>query len=313
MHQDIPRPAATTPDRPRPVVWHPAYEVDIGPHVFPTRKYRLIRERLRDEGTVTEGDLVTAMPVSDDDVALVHDREYVRKIADDALSTDERILLEVPFSPALREAMWLCAGGTALTGRLARDHGVAVHLGGGFHHAFPDHGEGFCLINDVAIAIRLLQREGVCARPVVVDLDVHQGNGTAAIFARDPAVFTCSFHQQHNYPAWKPPSDLDVGLDDGTGDAEYLALLDRHLPVILEQHRPDMAFYLAGADPYRLDQLGGLALTIEGLRRRDELVLRHLREADVAVAVTLAGGYARNPDDTVAIHCGTVHAARGAG
>jgi acetoin utilization deacetylase AcuC-like enzyme len=292
-----------------PVVWHRAYEVDIGPHVFPTRKYRLVRERLLAEGTVASGDLVQAPPASDADVALVHTADYVRKIKTGVLSVEEQMLLEVPFSPALREAAWICAGGTTLAGRLALERGIAVHLGGGFHHAFPAHGEGFCLINDVAIAIRALQQEGLIRRAVVVDLDVHHGNGTAAIFADDPNVFTFSIHQENNYPAVKPPSDLDVGLGDGASDAEYLAPLEKHLPDLLASHRPDLVFYLAGADPYRFDQLGGLGLTLAGLKRRDEVVFERAASARIPVAVCLAGGYALESDDTVEIHCNTVRAA----
>jgi acetoin utilization deacetylase AcuC-like enzyme len=205
--------------------------------------------------------------------------------------------------------MWLCTGGSILTGRLALESGICVHLGGGFHHAFPDHGEGFCLINDVAIAIRCLMHENAIQRAVVVDCDVHHGNGTAAIFSGDDTVFTFSMHQQHNYPAWKPPGDLDLGLDNGVGDEEYLALLRRHLPAITDAHQPQLAFYLAGADPYRHDQLGGLDLTVDGLRRRDELVLDQFRSAGIPVAITLAGGYAVDPNDTVEIHCNTVRAA----
>jgi acetoin utilization deacetylase AcuC-like enzyme len=293
-----------------PVVWHQAYEVDIGPHVFPTAKYRLVRERLLADGVIATGDLVRAEPADDATIGLVHTAAYLRKIRDDALSAHERLMLEVPFSPAYREASWLCAGGSIRTARLALERGVSVHLGGGFHHAFPDHGEGFCLINDVAVAIRALQREGAIRRAMVVDLDVHHGNGTAAIFAADPDVFTFSMHQEHNYPAWKPPSDLDVGLEDGVDDDSYLAVLERCLGRILPEHRPDLAFYLAGADPYREDQLGGLGLTREGLRRRDRTVLEACRSASVAVAVVLAGGYAVRPEDTVAIHCATVEESR---
>jgi acetoin utilization deacetylase AcuC-like enzyme len=292
-----------------PVVWSPAYEVNIGPHVFPTRKYRLVRARLLDEAAVPADAFREPEPAADADVLLVHTPEWVDTITRDALSTMEELRLEVPYTPALREAMWRCAGGTALAGTLALERGVAVHLGGGFHHAFPDHGEGFCLINDVAIAIRMLQRDAGVRRAIVVDLDVHHGNGTAAIFADDPAVFTLSFHQERNYPAWKPPGDLDIALPDGLDDAAYLRQLERHLPAALEQHRPDVALYLAGADPYRDDQLGGLALTLEGLRRRDATVLRLLRERSIPTAVTLAGGYAHQPDDTVEIHCGTVREA----
>lgn len=292
-----------------PIVWHPGYEVDIGPHVYPTRKYRLVRDRLLAEGTIVEGDVMEPAPASDDQVALVHTPEYVRKIKTGTLSHSEQLLLEVPFSPALREAAWLCAGGSVLAGRLALERGIAVHLGGGFHHAFPDHGEGFCLINDVAIAIRALQGEGAVRRAAVIDLDVHHGNGTAAIFRGDPDVFTFSMHQERNYPASKPPSHLDIGLEDGTGDAEYLALLEQRLADVLARN-PDLVFYLAGADPYRFDQLGGLGLTLDGLRRRDALVFERARGAGAAVAVCLAGGYALSADDTVEIHCNTVRAGK---
>lgn len=295
---------------PLPVVWHRAYEVDIGPHVFPTRKYRLVRDRLLAEGTVSDADLVEPAPASNEQVALVHTVDYLQKIETGTLSSEEQLVLEVPFSAALREASWICAGGSILAARLALERGIALHLGGGFHHAFPDHGEGFCLINDVAITIRALQREGVIRRAAVVDLDVHHGNGTAAIFQGDPDVFTFSMHQERNYPAWKPPSDLDIGLEDGTGDAEYVTLLEEHLPEILARHRPGLVYYLAGADPYRSDQLGGLGLTLEGLRRRDELVFERATSAGVAVAVCLAGGYALQSDDTVEIHCNTVRAAK---
>jgi acetoin utilization deacetylase AcuC-like enzyme len=291
------------------IVHHAAYEVDIGRHVFPTRKYRLVRDQLLAEGTIAPGDLVEPAAASDADVGLAHTAAYIRKINTGALSADEQLALEVPFSAGLREASWICAGGSTLTGRLALEHGLAVHLGGGFHHAFAGHGEGFCLINDVAIAIRVLQRDGAVRRPAVVDLDVHHGNGTAAIFRDDPGVFTFSMHQQSNYPAVKPPSDLDDGLADGTGDDEYLARLRRHLGGLLERHRPDLVLYLAGADPYRMDQLGGLGLTIEGLRRRDELVFARARAAGAAVAAVLAGGYAVNASDTIEIHCNTVRAA----
>jgi acetoin utilization deacetylase AcuC-like enzyme len=299
--------------RPRPplsIVWHEAYEADIGVHVFLTTKYRAARDILIADGTISESDLLRPEPASDEQVALVHTPDYLAKILNDSFSWQDVMQLEVPYSPELRESMWLCAGGSILAGRLALEHGLAVHLGGGFHHAFPDHGEGFCLINDVAIALRVLKGEGLIERAFVIDCDLHHGNGTAGVFADEPEVFTFSIHQQHNYPMWKPPSDLDLGLPDLTSDAEYLDLLQKHIPPILENHRPDLVFYLAGADPYKEDQLGGLSLTRDGLRRRDELVLRMVAEAGVPIAVTLAGGYARRLEDTVEIHCETVRAAR---
>jgi acetoin utilization deacetylase AcuC-like enzyme len=292
------------------VVWHEAYEVDIGPHVFPTAKYRLVRARLLAEGTIHESDLLRATAARDEQIALVHTTAYLRKIRDDAFTLEERLTLEVPFSPAYREASRLCAGGTLLAARAALRDGLAAHLGGGFHHAFPGHGEGFCLINDVAVAIAVLRAEGVVHRAAVIDLDVHHGNGTAAIFAHEEEVFTFSMHQERNYPAFKPPGDLDVGLDDGADDATYLAILERSLARIIPEHRPELAIYLAGADPYREDQLGGLGLTLEGLKRRDAMVLERCHAAGVPVAIVLAGGYAVRQTDTVEIHCNTVRAAR---
>jgi len=291
------------------VVWSPAYEVDIGPHVFPTVKYRLVRERLLSTGVLGEADFVEAQPVSDGLLARVHTPEFLAKIHEDRFTSMERILLEVPFSPALAHAGRVCCGGTLLAARLALVDGVGIHVGGGFHHAFPDHGEGFCLLNDVAVAAMALLDEGAVQRVLVLDLDVHQGNGTAAIFADDPRVFTLSVHQERNYPTLKPHSDLDLGLDDRTGDVAYMAVLREHLPAVLERFRPELTFYLAGADPYREDQLGRLCLSIEGLRERDAYVLGTLRSAGLAVAVTLAGGYAVREADTVRIHAATVEEA----
>ncbi len=289
-----------------PVVHHEGYEVDIGPHVFPTAKYRLVRERLLEEGLVSTDDIHRPERAADRDVLRVHTVEWVRKLKEGDLGPRERLLLEVPYSPELVEASWLCAGGACLTARLAARQGAAVHLGGGFHHAFADHGEGFCAVNDVAVSIRERQAASALRRATVIDLDVHHGNGTAAIFADDPAVFTFSMHQERNYPAVKPPSDLDVGLPDGLGDEGYLGLLEVHLPDVLEGQRPELVWYLAGADPYREDQLGGLGLSREGLRRRDEMVLRACHALDVPVALCLAGGYAFRLADTVAIHVATV-------
>jgi acetoin utilization deacetylase AcuC-like enzyme len=293
-----------------PIVWHEAYEIDLGPHVYPTAKYRLVKEQLLAEGTIAQADVRRPEPAGDADLLLVHDPAYVERIVAGRFSPEAERLLEVPFSPALRTAARLAVGGTMLAGRLARERGMAVHVGGGFHHAFADHGEGFCLLNDVAIAIRALQQEGTIRRAAVIDADVHHGNGTAAIFAGDPDVFTLSIHQEYNYPAMKPPSDRDIGLEDRAGDDRYLAQLRRHLPEVFEWHHPDLVFYLAGADPYRDDQLGGLALTLDGLRERDALVIGAAARARSAVAVTLAGGYARRLADTVEIHCGTVRTAR---
>ena len=288
------------------VVWSPSYEVDIGPHVFPTAKYRLVRDRILEEGVVGEAELVVPAPATREQLALVHAPEYLRKIDEDTFTTLERWTLEVPFTEAVRDASVLCCGGTILAARHALEDGVAVHLGGGFHHAFAAHGEGFCLLNDVAVAAAAVLHEGAAERVMIVDLDVHHGNGTAAIFAAEPRAFTLSMHQEANYPAQKPSSDLDVGLPDGIRDDAYLALLEEHLPQALDDHEPDLIVYLAGADPYREDQLGGLGLTLAGLARRDAFVLEACRRRHAGVAVTLAGGYAMRQEDTVAIHARTV-------
>ncbi len=292
-----------------PIIWSSRYEVDIGKHVFPVEKYRLVKDRLKETGWLERARLESPEPASEEAILRVHTPAYWEKITTGTFTSMEERILEVPFSDRLREASVLCAGGTTQAGRLAAEEGVAVHLGGGFHHAFADHGEGFCLLNDIAIAAAGLLAEGVVERIAVVDLDVHHGNGTASIFADEPRVFTFSMHHQWNYPALKPAGDLDVGLEDGVGDEEYLGLLGEHLPRVLDEHQPQLILYLAGADPYEADQLGGLALTKEGLRARDERVLTVARDAGVGVAITLAGGYAIRPADTVAIHCGTVEAA----
>lgn len=293
------------------VIWSPRYEVDIGAHVFPTRKYRLVRDRLLEQGVVEPDDVVEPEPVDEEGLARVHTAEYRRKIHRDAFTQAERWRLEVPFSAELEAAMRLCCGGTILAGRQALEDGAALHLGGGFHHAYADHGEGFCLYNDVAVAAAGLLALGEVERVAVVDLDVHHGNGTARIFADESRVFTFSMHQEANYPADKPPSDLDVGLPNGVGDADYLELLETHLTRVLEDGRPDLVLYLAGADPYREDQLGGLGLTRDGLRSRDRRVFSMAGQRGVPVAVTLAGGYARRTDDTVEIHAATVEEAVG--
>jgi acetoin utilization deacetylase AcuC-like enzyme len=294
-------------------VWSPTYEVDIGPHVFPTSKYRRAKDRLVEEGTLREQDVIRPEPVSWETVARVHSADYVRKVREGSFTEQEEWLLEVPFSPELRRAALVCCGGSLLAGRTALERGICVHLGGGFHHAFPDHGEGFCLLNDVAVALRELLARGAIRRAAVLDCDVHHGNGTAVVFRDDDRVFTLSVHQEANYPAHKPPGDLDLGLEDGVDDEAYLSVLRDGAAEALERSDPDLAFYLAGADPYREDQLGGLALTRSGLRARDELVFRRCRDAGVPVAVCLAGGYAIRLDDTVEIHCSTARVARASG
>lgn len=292
------------------LIYSDHYDLNLGDHVFPSVKYRLVVERLLREGQARRQDMVEPTAVPEQDIALVHDREYIRKLQTGRLSTWEIIRLEVPYSPELVHAVWLSVGGTILAGVHALGDNVAVNIGGGFHHAFPDHGEGFCVLNDVAVAVRRLQKAKAIQRAMVVDADVHQGNGTAAIFRHDPDVYTLSIHQKNNYPYPKPPSSLDINLEDGVGDEEYLRALAQGLEQALGEFQPDLIFYLAGADPYREDQLGGLALSIDGLRRRDRLVYQKAQEKQIPVAVTLAGGYARKVEDTVTIHMNTVLAAK---
>lgn len=287
------------------LLFHPAFTVDLGPHVFPAHKYRLVRDRLLETGVADHGDFVTPRPATDEDVLRVHTANYVRKIKDGDLTSSEKATLEVPWSRALVEGAWLAAGAAIEAARRAREDGCAFVLSGGFHHAFADHGEGFCLVHDVAIATRALRAAGEIGRVAIVDLDVHHGNGTASIFAGDPDTFTLSLHQEHNYPHAKPPSTLDVGLADGATDDVYLAALDHALPQALATS-PDLLWFLAGADPYEHDLLGGLGLTLDGLRERDRRVFRAARRAGVPVAVTLAGGYAERSSDTVTIHANTV-------
>jgi acetoin utilization deacetylase AcuC-like enzyme len=314
------------------IVYSARYQFDIGPHVFPTRKYSLIYERLlatcqtrgdaerndaADAALISLPECIEPEPASWDDLALVHTGEYLEKIRVGTLSPEELAQLELPWSQAMVEGFRLMVGGTIQTASIAcgldefriRNSECGIHIGGGFHHAFPSHGEGFCAFHDVAVATRVLQARGV-ERIAMVDLDVHHGNGTAFIFESDPRVFTFSMHQQHNYPMWKPRGSLDVGLPDGTRDAAYLRELERALPSVID-HAPQCVFYLAGADPYEDDQLGGLRLTKEGLRRRDRLVIDAVRGAGVPLVIVLAGGYARKVEDTVAIHVATIEEALG--
>jgi acetoin utilization deacetylase AcuC-like enzyme len=292
------------------VVYSDRYDLHLGDHVFPSVKYRLAKQKLLADGIVHPEDFVEPEPASDEDVALVHHLDYIRKLQKGTLSYLEVMRLEIPYSPELIRAVWLSAGGSILAGRLALTDGIAVNLGGGFHHACADHGEGFCVIHDVAIAIRRLQKDGLIHTAMTVDCDVHQGNGTAEIFASDPDVFTLSIHQENNYPYPKPPSSLDINLADGAGDDEYLAALEHGLTQAFSTLKPDLLFYVAGADPYREDQLGGLKLSLQGLEWRDRLVFERARDLKVPVAVTLAGGYARHVADTVHIHANTVRMAR---
>jgi acetoin utilization deacetylase AcuC-like enzyme len=294
-----------------PIIYSARYRIDIGLHVFPTRKYQLVHDRLlADERAAQAISIIEPAPASWDELALVHTAEYLERLRTGTLSAEAIAELELPWSQEMVEGFRLMVGGTIEAARLAcllHRAPIAVHVGGGLHHAFANHGEGFCPLNDVAVAVRVLQQQGI-ERVAIVDLDVHHGNGTAFIFEHDPRVFTFSMHQEHNYPLWKPRGSLDVGLPDGVHDATYLDELQKALPAVIASE-PQCVFYLAGADPFEEDQLGGLRLTRDGLRQRDRLVFDAVRGSGVPMVVVLAGGYARNVEDTVAIHLATVEEA----
>jgi len=288
-------------------IYHRRYELKWGGHVFPVEKYRLLHERLIAEGLVAADAFVEPEPASDAELLLVHERAYLDRL--EALVDDPVAAyfeFEAPINRDVAAAVRYATGGTILAAeRALATRDAALNLGGGFHHAFPDHGEGFCFINDIAVAIRAVQAEGLVRRVAVIDCDLHQGNGTAAIFAADPDVFTFSIHQEQLYPMPKQRSSLDIGLDRFAGDDVYLSEIERHVPALLERHRPDLVVYLAGADPFEDDQLGDLRLTKQGLRRRDELVLGAAKARDLPIAIVLAGGYAPRTEDVVEIHLNT--------
>jgi acetoin utilization deacetylase AcuC-like enzyme len=286
-------------------VYSPRYEVNIGPHVFPTSKYRLIREKLLAEGALAEEDIIESTLPPRDELALVHTPQMI----DDLFNlrwTPHTMHSELPISREIVDAYVYACGGSIIAAReaLTSPARMCFHIGGGFHHAFATRAEGFCYLNDIAVAIRVMQQEHHIVRAMVIDCDLHQGNGTAHIFAGDPHVFTMSIHQENNYPL-KQVSDVDIGLADNTGDEEYLARLDGFLKEYLPKHRPELIMYVAGADPYEDDQLGGLRITMDGLKRRDELVLGAAATHRIPAAVVLAGGYARKVSDTVAIQAQT--------
>jgi acetoin utilization deacetylase AcuC-like enzyme len=292
------------------LVYHERYDLNLGPHVFPSQKFRLIYELLLRERIAAPDDFLCPNPASDEDILRVQTPDWVRKLKTGTLTASDVMKLEIPYSPELVEAVWLAAGGSILAGQSALRDGFGSNLSGGFHHAYPGHGEGFCAIHDVAVAIRKLQADGAIKKAIVVDTDVHHGNGTAAIFRNDESVFTLSIHQENNYPAHKPPSNVDINMDDRADDEEYLAALIPAVQKSLDEFRPDILFYVGGADPYCEDQLGGLSLTREGLQRRDRSVFEEARKRRIPVATALAGGYARRVEDTVRIHVNTILAAR---
>lgn len=292
------------------LVYHEGYDLHLGPHVFPSQKFRMIAEALVAEQLAAQEDFLRPEPASDADILRVHTPDWVHKLKTGTLTRSEEMKLEVPYSPELVEAFWLAAGGSIAATQSALRDGFGCNLGGGFHHAYPDHGEGFCAIHDVAVAIRRLQHDKMIRKAMVVDTDVHHGNGTAAIFADDDSIFTLSIHQLNNYPAYKPPSTVDLNMEDGVEDEEYLNALLPAVRHALDRFEPEIVFYIGGADPYYDDQLGGLGLSLQGLKTRDKGVFEETRRRRIPVVTSLAGGYARRIEDTVRIHVNTVCAAR---
>lgn len=278
-------------------------------HRFPIEKYALLRERVLADGSVAASDLHEPERPSRADLLLVHTPDYVDRFTRGELSPDEVRKLGFPWSEALVERSYRTTGATIEASRHAVRQGIAMNLAGGTHHAFPGHGEGFCVFNDVAVAIRALQLDGTIRRAAIVDLDVHQGNGTHAVFAGDDTVFTFSMHGGKNYPFHKVPGCVDVELPDGTGDDAYLELLRATLPGVIERASPDLVVYLAGADPHERDRLGRLALTFEGLARRDSFVLEQCREVGLPVVITISGGYGDPISATIAVHATTARIA----
>jgi len=290
-------------------IYHEDYWMtDLNGHIFPVVKYRLIYEKLLSMGAKRD-DFLIPTQASEEDLRYVHSSKYVKKLKTGKLSHSEILTLELPYSHEFFDTAALYVGGTVLAAEQALSEGLSVHIGGGFHHAFADHGEGFCVLNDVAVALEKLKVENKIKKAMVVDCDVHQGNGTAAIFSKKDYVFTFSIHQMDLYPSYKPSSSLDVGLWSGDGDEKYLKALNSCFPRLYEEFQPDIVFFLAGADPYEKDQLGGLKLTFDGLMERDRIVIGEARRLNFPQVILFAGGYAFDAKDTVSVHLNTIKVA----
>jgi acetoin utilization deacetylase AcuC-like enzyme len=288
------------------VFYTPHYYAEIGEgHVFPIRKFELVRDRLLAERTLQPSEIVEPCPAPIEDVLLVHTEDYVTRLCNGQLTTKEIRRLGLPWSESLVRRSFYAVGGTLAATEAALAQGYGSNLAGGTHHAFADHGEGFCVLNDVAIAVQAMRARNLIGRAAIVDCDVHQGNGTATVFAGDTATFTFSMHGANNYPLFKAQSTLDVELADGTQDHEYLESLAHHLPAVFS-HDPDIVFYLAGADPFARDKLGRLALSIDGLRARDAYVLHECYQREVPVVTVMSGGYGKDINDTIEVHCNTI-------
>ena len=288
------------------VFYTPRYYADIGPgHVFPIRKFELVRDKLLAKGTLEPAEIVEPAPALLEDVLLVHTTDYVSRLCSGNLTPKEIRRLGLPWSESLVQRSFYAVGGTLAATRASLTAGYSSNLAGGTHHSFSDRGEGFCVLNDVAIAIRGMRARKLFQRAAIVDCDVHQGNGTATIFAGDDDTFTFSIHGANNYPLFKAESTLDVELADGTSDTEYLDTLAKHLPRVFAAD-PEIVFYLAGADPYKGDKLGRLALSIDGLRERDAFVLHECYKREVPIVTVMSGGYGKDINDTIEIHCNTI-------
>jgi len=292
------------------IVYSNRYYVDIGEHVFPTAKYRLIKDwLLKDLSIVNRIRFVEPEYPKESDLLRVHTRDYIDKLKHGRLTPEEIRTLELPYSKKLVESAIFCCGGTISALKAGLESGLGIHLGGGFHHAFPDHGEGFCVLNDVAVAVKKAREEGMIKKALIIDCDLHQGNGTAHIFGSEKDVFTFSIHQENNYPFLKPKSDMDIGLPDKAKDKEYLGNMERHIPRIISDFKPEFIMYVAGADPYEYDQIGNLSLTKEGLKERDRFVMEQAKNYAIPLSLVLAGGYAIKEEDTVTIHFNTIKTA----
>ncbi|MFN2532995.1 MAG: histone deacetylase [Pyrinomonadaceae bacterium] len=288
------------------VFYTPRYYADIGDnHIFPIRKFELVRDRLVADGTLSLAELIEPAPATIDDALLVHTQDYISRLCSGSLTGKELRRLGLPWSQSLVERSFYAVGGTIAAAKISLRTGFSANLAGGTHHAFADRGEGFCVLNDVAIAIHSLRRQQLINRAAIVDCDVHQGNGTATIFDGDDQTFTFSMHGANNYPLFKVQSKLDIELQDGTGDGDYLTSLYQHLPAVFA-HDPDLVFFLAGADPYYGDKLGRLALSMEGLYARDQYVLQQCYKHEAPVVAVMSGGYGKDLSDTVEIHCNTI-------
>ena len=292
------------------IYYSPYYYADIGEgHVFPIKKFELVRDKLLEEGTLQADEIIEPQPAKVEDLRLVHTEDYITRLVNGTLTAKEVRKLGLPWSKSLVRRTFLAVSGTINAAFHALETEVSSNLAGGTHHAFADRGEGFCVLNDVAVAVRVLQQAQQAQRFLIIDCDVHQGNGTAFIFKDEEEVFTFSMHGAKNYPLFKEKSNLDIELPDKTSDVEYLETLSEALPRIF-LHNPDLVFYLGGADPFEKDKLGRLNLTMQGLYERDEMVVRYAKEHHVPIVTVMSGGYAVDINDTVEIHCNTIRAVK---